>query len=77
MALMEGPAFIARTAAKRREKENGGKVVVHPVGIKYIYQGDLERAANAVLSDIEHGLTWRPAPHLPLVERLVRVGNGL
>jgi 1-acyl-sn-glycerol-3-phosphate acyltransferase len=77
MALMEGPAFIARTAAKRREKENGGKVVVHPVGIKYIYEGDLERSANKVLSDIEHRLTWQPSPHLPLVERLIKVGNGL
>ena len=33
MALMEGPAFIARTAAKRRAKSDGGKVVVHPIGI--------------------------------------------
>ena len=34
MSLMEGPAFIARTAAKRRAKNDNGKVVVHPVGIK-------------------------------------------
>ncbi|MCP4814959.1 MAG: 1-acyl-sn-glycerol-3-phosphate acyltransferase, partial [Planctomycetaceae bacterium] len=50
MALMEGPAFIARTAAKRRAKQDGGKVVVHPVAIRYLYQGDIQQACNGVLS---------------------------
>jgi len=77
MALMEGPAFIARSAAKRRAKEDGGKVVVHPVAIKYLFAGDIEKTANEVLSDIEQRLTWRPSGDLPLIERLVKVGNGL
>ncbi len=77
MALMEGPAFIARTAAKRRAKENGGKVVVHPVGIKYLFGGDIEHSAGQVLSEIEHRLTWKKKNHLPLVDRLVKVGNAL
>ena len=48
MPLMDGPSFIARTAAKRREKNNaqggnaqGGKsrgnVVVHPIAIRYFF----------------------------------------
>ncbi|MEZ6095762.1 MAG: lysophospholipid acyltransferase family protein [Pirellulaceae bacterium] len=77
MALMEGPAFIARNAAKRREKNNSGAVVVHPVAIKYVFSGDLERAANVVLTDIERRLTWRPSPDEPLVDRLIKVGNAL
>lgn len=77
MALMDGPAFIARTAAKRRLKESGGKVVVHPVGIRYLFRGDLQSAADKVLTDIEHRLTWRPSPELPLIDRLVKIGNGL
>lgn len=77
MSLMEGPAFIARTAAKRRAKENGGKVVVHPVGIKYLFQGDLEKACDDVLTRIEEKLSWRPSRDLPLVDRLIKVGNGL
>ena len=77
MALMEGPAFIARTAAKRRAKENGGKVVVHPVAIKYVFDGDIEKVANEVLTDIERRLSWRPSRALPLIVRLVKVGNGL
>jgi 1-acyl-sn-glycerol-3-phosphate acyltransferase len=77
MVLMEGPAFIARTAAKRRAKENGGKVVVHPVAIKYLYQGDVEQACNPVLTEIERKLTWRPDPSLPLIDRIVKVGKAL
>ena len=77
MALMEGPAFIARNAAKRRANEDGGKVVVHPIGIKYLYQGDIVQACDAVLSDIEKRLTWKPQKDVPLIDRLIKVGNAL
>lgn len=76
MALMEGPSFIARTAAKRRAK-NGGKVVVHPIGIKYFFGGDIEKTCGDVISDIERQLSWRPTPGAPLVERVLKVGNAL
>jgi len=77
MSLMDGPAFIARTAAKRRAKQDGGKVVVHPLAMKYVFDGDIDRAADTVLTDIEKRLTWRPATGQPLIERLVKVGKGL
>lgn len=77
MALMEGPAFIARNAAKRRAKQDGGKVVVHPIGIKYLYQGDIEKACHAVLSDIEQRLTWKPQQNVPLIDRLIKAGNAM
>ncbi len=76
MALMEGPAFIARTAAKRRAKENK-KVVIHPIGIKYLFQGDIEKACDGVLTKIEKGLSWKPLTGMSLIERLVKVGNAL
>ncbi|MFK7765932.1 MAG: lysophospholipid acyltransferase family protein [Mariniblastus sp.] len=76
MAFMEGPAFIARTAAKRRAKE-GGKVVVHPICIKYFYNGDIEKVANEVLTDLEHQLTWKPQHGIPLIDRIVKVGNAM
>ena len=45
--LMEGAAFIARTAADRRAKNSpGGKVVIHPVAIKYHFHGDLRPRSN-------------------------------
>ena len=78
MSLMEGPAFIARTAAKRRAKANGGKVIVHPIGIKYVFEGDIEQACDRVLSKLETKyLNWKPQRDLPLIDRLVKVGNGL
>lgn len=77
MALMEGPSFIAKQAAKRREKKDGGKVVVHPIAIRYLFSGNLEKACNYVLCDIETKLTWRPNKNVPLLDRILKVGNGL
>lgn len=76
MSFMDGPSFIARSAAKRRQKQ-GGKVVVHPIAIRYLFQGDIHRTCCEVLSDIESKLTWRPNDQLPLVKRLIKVGSAL
>ena len=77
MAFMDGPAFIARTAAKRREKKGEGKVVVHPIAIKYLFKGDIDKACGPVLDAIEKRLSWAPTPNLPLIDRIFRVGNAL
>ena len=76
MALMEGPGFIARTAAKKRAKTDQ-KVVVHPIAIKYLYQGDIEKTGNQVLTDLERKLTWTPDPTVPLMERIIKLGNAV
>ena len=40
--LQEGVAFIARTAAKQRAQATPpGQVVIHPVALKYFFEGDL------------------------------------
>jgi hypothetical protein len=76
--LLDGVAFIARTAAKRRAKKTpGGKVVIHPVAIKYFYQGDVEEAVDGTLAKIEQRLTWPAQRHLPLLERIGKVGSAL
>lgn len=79
MALMDGASFIARTAAKRRAKEGlgSGKVVVHPIAIKYVFQGDVDKAAGDVLADLEERLSWSPQTDMPLVDRIVKVGDAL
>lgn len=74
--LMDGTVFIARNAAKQRA-ESGGKVVVHPVAVRYFFLGDLERAVEPVLEEIERRLTWRTQPGVPLTDRIVRVGEAL
>ena len=77
-AMLDGVAFIARTAAKRRKKRGDwGKVVIHPVAIKYLFQGDLKNAVDDVLSDIEHRLSWQSQKHVSLLDRITKVGRAL
>jgi 1-acyl-sn-glycerol-3-phosphate acyltransferase len=76
--LMEGTALIARTAARRRAAASPpGRVVVHPVAIRYRFGGDLEAALDPVLTGIEARLTWLPQRGRPLLERVERIGLAL
>jgi 1-acyl-sn-glycerol-3-phosphate acyltransferase len=78
MNLMEGVAFLARAAAKQRAASpQPGKVVVHPVFIRYFFAGDLAAAMTPVLREIEARLSWQPQNQLPLRERIVKVGHAL
>jgi 1-acyl-sn-glycerol-3-phosphate acyltransferase len=77
-SLLDGVALIARSAAKKRAKAAPpGKVVLHPVALKYRFRGDLEATVNPVLDEIEARLTWRPRPGTPLVERIVKAGGAI
>ena len=77
-ALMDGVAFIARMGAKKRTKHtDGGKVVVHPVALKYLFRGDIQQAADRVLGDIEQRLSWRSRSDLPLMDRITKIGMTL
>jgi 1-acyl-sn-glycerol-3-phosphate acyltransferase len=77
-ALNEGPAFIARSAAKQRAKtEPGALNRIIPVALRYHFLGRLEESAAPVLDRIETRLTWTPRPELPLIERLKLVGNAI
>ncbi len=76
--LMEGVSLIARTAAKKRAKLVWpGQVVAHPVAIRYVFQGDAEAAASAVLNEIETRLTWPPRRDTPVRDRIGKVGEAL
>ncbi len=74
--LLDGTAFIARSAAKKRAKV-GGQVVVHPVAMRYHYDGDVRPAVEPVLTEIEARLSWRPQQQLSLEERIGKVGQAL
>ncbi len=77
-ALLDGVAFIARTAAKRRAKKvEGGKVLVHCVAIKYLFGGDFDATADPVLTEIEQRLSWQPKRDLPTDQRIAQVGLAL
>jgi 1-acyl-sn-glycerol-3-phosphate acyltransferase len=76
--LLEGTAFIARTAAKKRAKATPpGQIVIHPIAIRYRYGGDVRQTAEPVLTEIERRLSWRPQRHLSLEDRIAKVGQAL
>lgn len=76
--LMDGTVFIARAAAKQRAGATpAGKVVIHPVAIRYFFEGDLPAVLVPALEDIERRLSWRPQSHKALVDRVVKVGEAL
>jgi hypothetical protein len=50
--------------------------VIHPVAIKYHFEGDVEAAVTPVLDEIEHRLTWQPREQT-LVQRIVQVGEAI
>lgn len=75
--LLEGVALIARKAAARRTKAQTGDVAIHPVFLRYRFHGDLGASVDPVLAEIERRLTWQPAPQLPLIQRIAKVGQSL
>jgi 1-acyl-sn-glycerol-3-phosphate acyltransferase len=78
MPMMDGMAFIARTAAKRREKLSiSGGVAVHPVAIRYFFRGDLERTVTPVLEEIESHFSWFLQQDKQLIQRLRQIGQAL
>jgi 1-acyl-sn-glycerol-3-phosphate acyltransferase len=76
--LMDGVAFLARSAARQRAASPlPGKVVVHPVFIRYFFEGDLVPSITPVLQKIEARLSWQAQIHLPLRERIIKAGHAL
>lgn len=75
-SLMEGTAFIARSAARKRQA-TGGKVVVHPLAMRYHFDGDLDATLKPVLEEIEARLSWQKQDQLPLFERIAKLGRAL
>lgn len=73
--FMEGTSFLARSATKIRKEK--GKVVIHPIFIRYFYEGDLEKAVMPVLEEIEQRLSWQPQVDLSINDRIAKLGNAL
>jgi 1-acyl-sn-glycerol-3-phosphate acyltransferase len=76
--LLAGTAFMARAAARQRAKDAGtGKVVIHPVAIKYVFHGDVELAVQPILQEIETRLAWPDQGDRPTYDRIVRLGKAM
>jgi 1-acyl-sn-glycerol-3-phosphate acyltransferase len=78
MQLMEGVTFLARSAAKQRAAmPQPGKVVVHPVFIRYFFEGNLDACITPILQKIESRLSWQSQDHLSIRERIIKAGHAL
>lgn len=78
MNLMDGVAFLARSAAKQRAAApRPGQTVVHPVFIRYFFEGDVTATITPVLEAIEARLSWQPQNQLPLRKRIIKAGHAL
>ncbi len=76
--LMEGTALMARGAAKQRAgATQPGKVVVHPIAIRYRFDGDVRTTVEPVLRDIERRLSWRPRDGATMEDRIAKIGGAL
>jgi 1-acyl-sn-glycerol-3-phosphate acyltransferase len=76
--VMDGVAFIARSAAKARAKATpAGQIVIHPVGLRYTFPGDLRQAVEPVLGILERRIGWQNVPGTNLAERIRKLGEGL
>lgn len=76
-AFLRGSALVARRAALRRQAENDGQVVIHPVFIRYTFNGDVEARTCPVLAEVETRLGWQVQKHVPLRERILKSGHAL
>ena len=76
--LQEGASFLARSALRQRSR-NGqtGEVVIHPVAIKYRFEGDLKATLEPVLNRIETRLSWASQSDRPLRRRIARIAAAL
>jgi hypothetical protein len=75
--LLDGVSFIARSAARRRAKSAGGRVVMHPIAIKYLCETDIGDWASRQLARIEDCLGWQKQVDRTILQRTVRLAEGL
>lgn len=75
-SFMRGAAHLARRAARRRSRR-GGRVVIHPVGIRYFCDGDPVVAARTKLDEVEALAGLPSPPEWPLLDRIRHTGAAL
>lgn len=74
--LLDGVSFIARSAARRRQKKSNGNVVIHPIAIKYLCVDDICDWARQRLQQIEQRFGWQTPSGLSIAQRTRRIVDG-
>ena len=50
---------------------------MHPVMIRYVFDGDLHGAIDGVLDTIERRIGWQPQRNIEVVHRVRKLGDGI
>ncbi len=74
--FMDGLALMARSAARQRAA-SGGRIAVHPVVIRYSFEGNVDLALTPAIEEMETHLGWTPRRELSLQERAFKLGEEL
>jgi 1-acyl-sn-glycerol-3-phosphate acyltransferase len=69
----DGAAAIALMAARKSERP----ICILPVAIKRWYIEDPTPSVLQTIAKIEQRMLWDPKPHLPIVERVLNIAQGL
>lgn len=69
----EGAAAIAIAAARRSDRET----VIIPAAIRYWYADDPTPHIEQTLEKLEKRILWRPRTEMPIVERIVTIGDAV
>ncbi|GIW99559.1 MAG: 1-acyl-sn-glycerol-3-phosphate acyltransferase [Pirellulaceae bacterium] len=76
--LLDGIAFLARMASRRRLKESRPPVVVHPIAIKYLYRGDVQQDLEQEVLELEQRLSWEDQfAGGDMLSRVIRIDEAL
>ena len=75
--LMDGVSTIARGAARKRAKADGGKVLLFPLALRYRLEAPVEEEIEPALQEMEERLSWKPQNRLPMLERVRKVARAL
>ncbi len=78
MPLMDGPSFVARTAAKKRARSHpDSKVVIHPMIFRYEHKSDPNISLIPILQRLERKFFWLTQDHLPLLARVEKLRDAI
>lgn len=69
MPFLDGPVFIARTAARRRQKQ-GLKTVIHPIVFRYVFTGDFNQEFGQLIEQVEKILNLSPESNASPAKRI-------
>jgi 1-acyl-sn-glycerol-3-phosphate acyltransferase len=75
--LLDGVSFIARSAARRRAKSDGGRVVMHPVAIKYLCIKGFDDWADRQLAQLERHIGWQQSEGRTILQRSLRLAEAM